>query len=108
MAQWWLWCAGGDEDVVATAVDSWLGWRLVSLQMPSAHAGFPSPSAPGLRQPAFHVSFSIVHPLWEVQRPGGILQALVGFGDLWRMLWNAGMKTRCLFESQLSALQLAA
>lgn len=48
MAQWWLWCADGDEDIVATAVDNWLGWSLVSLQMLSAHAGFPSSPAPGL------------------------------------------------------------
>lgn len=80
MAQRWLWCAGGDEDIVATAVDNWLGWRLVSLQMPSAHAGFLFPPAPGLHQPAFHISLSIAHSMWEVQRPGGILQAPVGFG----------------------------
>lgn len=81
MARWWLWCAGGKEDIVATAVDSWLGWRLVGLQMLNAHAGFSSPPAPGLHQPAFHISLSTAHSkMWEVQRPDGILQALVGFG----------------------------
>lgn len=53
MAQQWLWCAGGKENIVATAV----GWKLVSLQMPSAHAGFPPPPALGLlRLPSTLVS----------------------------------------------------
>lgn len=81
MAQQWLWRTDGDEDIVATVVHNWLGWRLVSLQILSAHAGFPSLPAPGLHQPAFHLSLSIAHSkMWEVQRPDGILQALVGFG----------------------------
>lgn len=108
MAQQWLWCAGGDEDIVATAVDSWLGCRLVSLQMPSAHAGFPSPPAPGLHQPAFHISLSISPSMWEVQRSDGILQTLWVLGNLWLMLWNAGMKARHQFESQLSTSQRGA
>lgn len=62
MAQWWLWCADGDEDVVATAVDNWLGWRLVSLQMLSTHTGFPFlPACSRLQQPAFSISLSIAH-----------------------------------------------
>lgn len=108
MAQQWLWCAGGDEDIVATAAGNWLGWRLVSLQMPSAHAGFPSPPAPGLHQPAFHISLSIAPSMWEVQRPDGIFQAQWVLGALWLMSWNARMEARHQFESQLSTSQLGA
>lgn len=70
MAQWWRWCAGGDEDFVATAVDSWPGRRLVSLQMLRTHTGFPClPLLP----PPLAARLSIAPSnTWEVQRPGGI------------------------------------
>lgn len=75
-------------------VDSRLGWRLVDLQMLSIHAAFhPCPLALGLHQPAVHVSFSIVHPkMWEVQRPDGVFQALVGFRLSGLMPWTVGLK----------------
>lgn len=99
MAGRWPRCAVGLEDTAAAVVDSWLGRSLVCLQMLCAHTGFSSlpacsrPLPPPPPEPAFHISLTTAHSgVWEVQRPAGILQALVGLGSLWLMPWNVGLQ----------------
>lgn len=86
-------------------MDSWLGRSLVSLQMVRAHTGFSSlPACSPQPQPAFHISLTTAHlEVWEVQRPAGILQALVGFGFSVADAMECRITARHGFESQQSS-----
>lgn len=69
-------------------------WSVCKCSAPT-RASHPCPRAPALPppQPAFHISLTTAHSgVWEVQRPAGILQALVGLGSLWLMPWNVGLQ----------------